>query len=521
MELFNKYYRMIVQGTVTTFVLIMVGIYPLYYDNKYYNIGEAKYLFVRNLSLVVFSSLLVITIISLILNYKSITWGNIKKKISLVDLFVMIYAVAATISYVLTPYKTTAFWGYEGWYMGLYSQWLFILIYFYVSRHLKAIKSIVILGIASSAIVFVLAIFHRFQIDPLHLYEDLSMDSKILFLTTIGQATWYSSYLCIIFPIGVFLFWKVEQLYLRILLGIYVVIGFATIVTQNSDSAFIATGIMLFILFCYSFKEIHQLKRTIEVIILGLISFSVIGMIQKLFQEYVIPLEPLSLFFSQSHITKQVLASAIIGYVVIRYFEKKGGWGMNPVGIIPKMSLLLALIGLVIMIGIIYLTTTNQLPPFLEMLYEVDYLNFNDAWGNGRGFTWKISSEIFNEYPIRNQLFGCGPDCFADYGYERYEAALNEMWGGNVLTNAHNEWFTSLLFFGIFGAISYSGIFISQGIGTIRDSNKNPYLIAITMAIFSYMGHNFFCYQQIVCTPLIFIIMGVGESMRRKVKNIV
>ena len=67
----------------------------------------------------------------------------------------------------------------------------------------------------------------------------------------------------------------------------------------------------------------------------------------------------------------------------------------------------------------------------------------------------------------------------------------------------------------IYQAAAYLGIFISSAARFWKKTKKHPELIAIVMAILCYMGHNFFCYQQIVCTPTIFILIGVGESIIR------
>ena len=126
---------------------------------------------------------------------------------------------------------------------------------------------------------------------------------------------------------------------------------------------------------------------------------------------------------------------------------------------------------------------------------------------------------MFEEYSPIRKLFGCGPDCFAAYSYELHSAELTAKWGDSILTNAHNEWFTSLLFFGIAGVTAYIGIFISQVVSCVKYATKEPFLIAVTMSVLAYMGHNFFCYQQVVCTPIIFIIMAMGENRIKKIRE--
>ena len=84
-----------------------------------------------------------------------------------------------------------------------------------------------------------------------------------------------------------------------------------------------------------------------------------------------------------------------------------------------------------------------------------------------------------------------------------------------MLTCAHNEWLNALVNLGIVGVTAYIGIFVSAFRRFLKKADDYPELIAIAVSIVCYMGHNFFCYQQIICTPVIFILMGAGESVIR------
>ena len=183
------------------YVGIMFLIFPLYYQNKYYNMGEAKYYFFKRASLSFISVLLLLVVIRMIMNWKKTEWKLALESSSITDYFVILYAITVWVSFLLSPYKAEAIWGYEGWYMGLVSQMLFVIIYFLVSRYFKCPGYLLHLICAVSAIVFLLAVLHRFQIDPLNMYEDLSMDNKILFLSTIVHSTWFSCFLFVVFHI--------------------------------------------------------------------------------------------------------------------------------------------------------------------------------------------------------------------------------------------------------------------------------------------------------------------------------
>lgn len=511
----NEFER-ILRYLISGYVMLMLFFYPLYFQNKYYNMGEAKYFFFKNISLIFFVILLGVVIVHCFVSkkWKEITDGI--KKLSVTDWFVLAYGAAVWLSFMNTPYKTDAVWGYPGWYMGLISQMIFIGIYFFVSRYLPIRKWMLHITCAVSAIVFLLAVLHRFQIDPLQLYEGLSIENKILFLSTMGQATWYSSYLCIVFPLGLFLYWNSEKRTERILYGCYVALGFSTMVTQNSDSAFMAFLFIFCVLFLFSFQSNAKMKRFLESLIIGLLAVRLIGILQILFSANVVPLENFSIEASQGRLTEILLLSVIIIYLLFSYLT-----AANKIHIVRWKKVGIGIVTLGIMIILLFvvciiLNAKGILPSWLMPLQQFEYFTFDDNWGNGRGFTWRCCTEIFQEYSLKNKIFGCGPDCFASYAYDKYAETMNARFGDKVLTNAHNEWFTSLLFFGVLGFVTYLGIFISQVTAGVGKVLKTPLLLAVIMAIAAYFSHNFFCYQQVICTPIIFILIGIGEHLLRE-----
>lgn len=508
---------------IMLYLVILFGIFPLYYQDKYFNMGEAKYQFIKGSAILFFGVLLFLQIVKSSIQLKNKIQQkqkiNILTTISCTDWFAIAYVVMVGISFCVTPYKQEAVWGYPGWYMGVMSQLLFVLIYFFVSRYAKWEKFLLVPVLVSSAIVYIFAILHRFQIDPLGMYEGVSKKNFILFLTTIGQATWYSSYLCIVLPIGLFAFWHTKEILAHLLLSVYIMLGFATLVTQNSDSAYIALGLMLLVLFCFSFENNEKMKRFLEILLLGLLSFKIIGWLQLTYPDKAMPLEPLSTFASQSYVTLFALMIVGLLYAALSKMDIDKTFEISDYAKVPGVVVGIVILGVIATVFLVYFTTTDRLPGFLSFLKEINYFNFNEDWGSGRGFTWSICTQIYQEFPWKNKLFGCGPDCFAAYSYEYYGELLKSKWGSSILTNAHNEWFTSLLFFGLGGFVSYLGIFISQIRTAVKIRKKVPLAIAVMMCVAAYMGHNFFCYQQIVCTPLIFAIMGMGEAIQRQEKK--
>ncbi len=505
---------------VSCYVLALFVAMPLLYHNGYYDIGVFKYDMYAQMTLVLAVMAGIVVVLHVIfLCVQEKREGNpaayfrqLPKQLSMIDWFALGYAAVVLLCFAVSRYKGEALYGYEGWNMGLLSQLSFVMLYFLVSRFWNRnwFYDFIWVMCIGSAITFFFAILHRFMIDPLGLYEGIESGYYIQFLSTIGQATWYSSFLCTVFPIGLLCFWFFDQRWQRICGGIYCVLGYATLVTQNSDSAFMALGAMWFTLFCLSFDSNKAFRRFLEIVILGLATMRVIGLLQLIFAGRAVQLDTLSVFASQHYSLWLLLVILLLLYGLLGWAEKKRGFQIGSLGWIRIVLAVLLVLGLVVLISLIVMATKGVLPEGLSSLYGVSYFIFDRYWGNWRGTTWPVSVQMFMEYPLREKLIGIGPDCYASYVYEYYSQVVQETFEDNVLTNAHNEWLNILLNEGILGLLTYLGFFLSAAVTFIRSRSKNLLTFAVIACIFSYIFHNMFCYQQVMCTPFIFILIGMG-----------
>lgn len=501
-------------GAVAVFVFALFVLYPLYFQDKYANMGNAKYDFFKTAYTIFIPVMLVAFACYLFLKRKELSIKTICQEMVLTDWFVLAYLIVCWISYGLSDYKDNALWGYDGWFMGVMTQTIFVLLYFFVSRWFLWHLSYWWFIAAPSAIVFLLGILHRFNVDPLGMYEGLDEGTKILFLSTLGQATWYSSYLCIALPIGMACYWYRRELKWSLLWGGFLCIAFASVVTQNSDSAFMALGGSFLVLFWLSFKSNEYFVRFWELAAICLASFKVIGVLQKIFSERTVKLEGLSTFCSQSTVTWVLLAVAVLIYLGVFWANGKGRLHVEKFCMIRNVLFALIPVFIVIVVVCIYMVTTGKVTG--SFLNNIGYLNFNDQWGNNRGFTWKFTMRMFGDYGIVEKFLGCGPDAYAGAAYAYDAASLQSFWGNSVLACAHNEWMNCLVDIGIFGLVTYLGSFVTAFFVFMKDWKQHPFFVGASTAIVSYFLHNFFCYQQIICTPIIFVVMGIGVAMIRR-----
>ena len=511
--------KLILIWIVNAYVFLMLAIYPLFFKDKYYDMCDAKWEFYKYVSAFfgVGAVLLFIWYVACIISKNKIKefLKNAYKNMVLTDIFVLAYMLIVCISTILTPYKRYVIWGHDGWYMGLVAQLSFCIIYFFVSRFWRWDSTNLFIFIISAFAVFFLAVIMRFRIDPMDMYVGLDDYYLQHFLSTLGQTTWYSSYMCIVFPLGIVAYWCADKLWKKIAFGMFSVIGSLTAVTQNSDSAYIAILGIFFMLFWISFESDEKFLRFLECMIITLGSFKAMGILQKLFADKMVGLDKLSIFMSQSLVTTVMLLAVIICYFVMRciVFEKTG-FHITSIKSLRVVILILAIIGMIGTAIYVWLNTTGRLPEHLTS--KSNYLVFDDTWGNNRGVSWRCSVSAYLRGNIIYKLFGVGPDNFPEYLYAYYKSDFDNILGDKIVQIcAHNEWLNSLINNGLFGLIAYLGIFVFSFKDCMKEAKNNPYLYGVAIAIVAYILHNFFCYQQIICTPTIFIFMGMAYSLMR------
>lgn len=453
--------------------------------------------------------------------------------LSVCDLFVIAYLILSILSYLFSSFRAVptgtegvtydlALFGFNGWSMGLLSQIMFFFIYFYVSRFWKWSPFTLIAAVVAAALAYQIGILQRFGFNPLGMYDNLGPEDIEKFLSTLGQSSWYTSYAILIVPFGLYFYFEAESLRTRLLSAFFVALSFGMIGTANSDSAYFALVLIFMVFFCYSLKDNDAFCRFLECAMTGVGSFLCIGLLRSAFPKRSVMLitgeERITNFVTKSPLMWVLLLAIVALYAVCRYFgdPKKKAFRIERYGaLIWRVVLTAAVLSVWLVVLLIILTSRQKLPDFLSGLYDVEFMNFNEAWGNHRGFNWRMAFEALKRADLKDMLIGTGPDTF-DGAMDTYCALeVQEYWRGTQLACAHNEWLNMLVTGGILGLAAYFGIFASafrQGAGL---AEKEPAVIPFMAMVAAYVGHNVFCYQQCVCTPVVFIGMGIIEMMRR------
>lgn len=494
------------------YFLVMMLIYPVYMKNGYQEIGDVKYFFFRKVSFVTVLIMLCVTAFRFLLRERRPSVPAFYKRLSGTDWFVYGYLCLLLLSYICTPFRREALFGAEGWYMGLVSQLLFVGIYFLFSRYFRWKEKLPYVMMLGSGLVFLLGILNRYSLYWFGLGGSKQM---AIFISTLGNINWFCGYWSIFCSIGTAFYWISKNGWQRAAAGIYVVTAFMIGVLQGSSSAYLAlAGIFLF-LFCQSFGENQKMYRFLELCILFLFSCQAARLLRYMPGLEINYESTPGLVLTDTGITLYLGMIAGGFYLLFRYLTKRKNVRIAQWKRIRGAALFLLLI---LAAGFVVLLMINtRRTEGIFGLAEVPLFVFNDAWANYRGATWTDGVLIYRGMAPLYKLIGIGPDCFAEYLYTIPELAdrVYAQFGSSRLTNAHNEWLTTLINQGILGLICYAGIFGSAFWSFMKKAHIRPVLYLCAATVLAYTVHNMVSFAQVLNIPFVFMILGIGEGIRR------
>ena len=512
------------------YIYLLICLYPFLIKPGYAETSQIKYWFLMGLSygfnagplwipsFIPLSLLCILIGTGLYIKRRGMRTRDFIRQLrfSTTDIMVASYALFVTISAVVTPYRQDLLWGLELSYMGFASQFLFICIYFITSRLFdpEELKGVLYMSLLSSSLVFAIGILQRFGLDIFGLYDGIR---NKLFISTIGQNTYFSAYMIIFIILGAFLVWisKPASLMYRAAV-IQLIIASCLPLILNADMIFAGMFFALSLIFLLSFESIDRMKAFLEISLIILLTWCFIAIAWYLAKPK-FRLEPLPKFIMQSPFIWIVVICLALVYLFIR--RKAGEKTVFDIGKYRYIGYIYAgLIAFSILAVLVYiiLNTLQILPESLRS--NANYLLFDAFWGNGRGAIWHDTVVSFLMELGRSPLtaiFGAGPDQFF-YVLRDHVHDWMIVYTDKVALFAHNEWLNAFICSGIFGGAAYLGIFISACIRFIRNRKVAPAALGAAVIVVAYLSHQMFGYQQYVSTPYIFLVLGIGEQAVRE-----
>ena len=515
------------QGILMAYFIVLTVIYPLYAPGGYTHIGEVKYRFFCRVSLVTMAVLAVAVVLSFIVRRDREWLVKTYRSMTVTDWCAYGYFVAVLLSYLCSAYKEDALWGVPGWHMGVVTQVIFVFIYFAFSRYYHCSTGWIGMWFTASAAVFLLGICNRYSVYPI-----VMEGSTETFISTLGNINWFSGYWSVAASAGMTLYWISDKMWVRILSAVYCIVAMLSGVTQGSSSAYLVFGVLAAALLALSLgnRRIYRFLELCMLFVLGCLLGRWMCALPFLRFNYSADGTD-RIFRIAGKLTEGSTAWWILGtvaavYVLLRLAGRSGYLHTGNPGDEGAYRRRGRMIAAVIVLGSLSVPVMGAAK---DALYAgeaaaaaaaengVYYTVFDEAWGNGRGTAYNCGISAYMKMDSVHKMLGIGPDCFADYVYDIPETAdrLAEQFPGQRLTNAHNEWLTLLVNTGMLGFVCYGAMFAAVFVRCLRGASGQPVLYVCAMSILAYTVHNMVSFQQVLNTPFVFIMMGIGERLCR------
>lgn len=531
----DKILKQLCHTGVYIFLFFFVGIYSFYAPEGYLQLAVHKYCFFRKMCLYTVNIMVPLVILHYILSRQGKNPQTTKISLSPTDIFVLLFLLANITSFFLTDYKEEALWGSEGWYMGFIMHFYFAGIYFMMSRLYDRKIDLLPPFMGITGIVFLWGLLNRFSIYPIDMHYD-----DPYFISCMGHINWLCGYWSVFFVTGMVLYIVAQKRSLRIISGIYSTLALAFGVVEGSDSAYISMGVVFFFLYLISFQKTEYMKRWLEEGIFLCCSCQMMRAIntaaQKRLLRGITEWEGLNMVtpaikLMLGNLTLAGLAFFVLSRLLLERADRKHQTGIlsqeNPseVQFIQKfiwlkygVIILTAVLAITYLILLIINTKAQILP---DAIAKSPLFLFDGSWGSNRGATWRDGLMIYQSFPLRKRLIGAGPDCFSIYAYNVPElaAVLRVHWPKTILSNAHNECITYLVNLGIFGLVAFIGTLGSSVNGLLKAGREEPLCYIFAASLLSYFFHNQFSFSQVLNTPFLFMMLGLGENLMRNIKT--
>lgn len=500
---------------VNYYLLLMFTIFPLFFTQQYSNIRHDKYYLFLILSMVV-AVVEFFMIISVSDTHNIQTKEKWYKRLSFTDWSMLALLACYTLSTILSNYPADSITGNMGRNNGLLLMAVYVAIYFVITREYKFYEYVFGALAVGSGLVFLLAIINYFYIDPLGMFVGYAEEYVIDFSSTIGNKNLLASFVCICLPVIMSLFMNTSKKGLRRLYYGVMVLGFSVFLVADSDSGFLGFAGFLVIAFIYYIRKPKKLSMYFFSIFSMLLGAKILRLFSLLMNDHSKGFTDIPYFFIYNNGLSYVFI-AVAGILALGFYLL---YKNNPEFVFPKAVFFIALgIAVLSCATVIYLiihfTFIDTTSPLNEVM---SYFRFHDGWGTHRGYMWRISTEIFANFNIREMLFGCGPDTFY-YAFQPHFTELYNLYGDGSTNCAHNEYLNYLITTGILGLAAYLSVLVSFIVRTIKAAKVNPLAIVCCAGVVCYAIQAVVNIAQPITTPLFILLICIGEAVCRQVKK--
>lgn len=517
-------------GICLLYLALMLLLFPLYSRDKYFDILQARFDFFWICSSV-FSVLLFafVALYSLTLKKEerkeilpSLFWKKEegkKKPLFATDLPFCLLILLFFLSMFLSGYPYETWWGSTGRYMGVLSWLLFFTVYLGLSRFYRFKKFHLLLFSVGVVLQCLWGISDFYMMNYMHFFDNVSDLSKwAMFAGPVGNINGYTSlvlfYACLY--TGLYLQEK-ELRWKHFFMGMMLLCHIATIF-GSSDNAVIGYFFVFLVLPFFSWKDNKSFGTCLSVYFLFFLSLKLSVLLAGKGQS-ILQISPPGFLFSMGKTVLPYLGMGLTGILwALGRFSKKE----LSMKLFKRLYVLLLILFFMAGAYAIYDVNVMHRYPVLEQFSQ--FLRFDDSWGTGRGFIWRMGMEYFRDkMPMLKRLFGYGPDGYFMLTNDNYKVEVEQA-GMGLIDSIHNEYLNLLLTIGVFGLLAY--LFFLKNVFTVfwkketensaeATFGQNAFPFAVSLAYLAYLAQAGINIAVPIVMPIVMLLCFLGIAGKR------
>jgi hypothetical protein len=526
---------------VGLWVMAMFTIFPLIYNDFYFDILQTKYYTVLTLSIIMILALIVIC--GFAGGFKNF-FDNLNKKgfvvwfkeeFSIWDICIMVFWLMSALSTAFAGrFIMESITGDKGRYSGLLLISIYVILYFTVSRMFSFGKVYFTVFLAVSIPVCLFGYTDYFNMDILGFKEKISPEQWPIFTSTIGNINTYTAVLAFYIAIAGTLFittpfksdnGRGESIGKIVFYYVIMLMNFIALAMGTSDNGYLTLAAFFGLVPFVAFRTMEGVRRFLLTIFTYLLGIKIIQLINISYAGKVLGISGLYDFISDFKYLDLVIVALAIVVIIMYVLEyKKKEKRRDNEALLRSLRYIWLAILVIVFAAIVFMgMKINSDVTAAKEKYGAlaDYFVFNDSWGTFRGYIWRAAVEEYMKFPLLHKIFGSGPDTFGLYiGLLRNEEMTSVT--GQFFDATHNEYIQFLFTLGPIATIAYILALILPSVEALRtrlfylrDNTMLPYLYACAIAVICYATQAVVNLNLPVVTPFLWIFLSIMVAILR------
>lgn len=457
---------------------------PLVLDRGYFNISAAKSLYFL-LSSAVFCLIAIVRFVASLLKKKPLPLS-----LAPLDIAMLAFGAVNVLSAAASGLGADVWLGRDSRLQGALVIVLYVLMYMAISGSLPDLdnKNYPIRFLATGFVLVAgLALLNALNSDPTGLFTNMDTTQRYLFITTIGNINFFSSYACLCLPVFIIMSAYAQNRMSYIYWGIVLVLSGVAAVLSCSEGFVLGFAAFLAAAPFFFFHNSQRFIRFCSSLLTVLLAAAAFYHIHEALPDPIYrPAELVSLFLDGPWIW--LMCVSVLAACLLAHYRPGS---LRTVRWIYLGLLLAALMALLVL----FIHANNNGADKMTR-----FLVFNDRWGSGRGKVYRLCAEILQDFSLKQWMIGIGPEALQNVMAKR---------GITYIDQAHSEYLQALITTGLLGLTAQLGIIGLTVAAVLRCAPKEPVAIALLMGLVAYWAQASVSIAQSFTTPIAYAYIGI------------